>query len=118
MKDDNLPEYYRSIFHPLFKHAKDLGCKIILLEQILEVGDAKEIPFLEELERNEETPISKLATEVKTALLDKLGRPASKESKRLPMNLCFLYDEFSIKPAKTEGLNMNFDVTLEIFEEE
>lgn len=117
MKDSNLPEHFQSIFHQLFEHATDLDCKLILLNQILEIGDSKEIPLLEELENSENLTISNKAFEVKCALLDKLGRSA-KEQRLLPMNLCFLYDEFNIKLAKVKDLNMDFEVSLHIFESE
>ncbi|WP_396589936.1 hypothetical protein [Allomuricauda sp. R78024] len=118
MKDSNLPEHFQSIFHQLFEHATDLDCKLILLNQILEIGDAKELPLLEELENSENLALSNKAFEVKCALLNKLGRPISNERSRLPMDLCFIYDEFDIKPAKVKGLNMDFEVSLDIFESE
>ncbi|PWL38949.1 hypothetical protein DKG77_12030 [Flagellimonas aquimarina] len=118
MKDSNLPEHFQSIFHQLFEHATDLDCKLLLLDQILEIGDIKEIPLLEELENSENLALSNKAFKIRTSLLNKLGRPPSKKKTRLPMNLCFLYDEFDIKPAKLKGLDMDFEVSLEIFETE
>ena len=67
-----LPEYYQSIFHQLFRFTDDEGCKLILLDQILEFGDAKEIPLLEELENMETLEISSRAYEVKCLLQKRL----------------------------------------------
>ncbi len=117
MKDSSLPEYHQSIFHQLLEHASDLDCKLLLLEQILELGDSKEIPLLKELENHTDPKISEKASQVKSKLLFKLGKPQVEENSLLPMNLCFLYDEFSISPAKVDK-DLDFGVTLDIFESE
>lgn len=44
-----LPQSQNSIFHQLFEHASDVHSKMVLLKEIAEVGDEKEIPFLESL---------------------------------------------------------------------
>ena len=113
-----LPEYYQSIFHQLFRFTDDEGCKMILLDQILEFGDAKEIPLLEELENMETLEISSRAYEVK-CLLQKRLEEEEQEVKRLPMNLCFLYEEFDIHPPKSEiDMDIDFELSLEILSEE
>ncbi|WP_420601689.1 hypothetical protein [Flagellimonas sp.] len=117
MKDSSLPEYHHSIFHQLLEHASDLDCKLLLLEQILELGDTKEIALLEELENHTNLKISEKASSVKSELLSKLGKPQTEEDTLLPMNLCFLYDEFNISPAKVDK-DLDFGVTLDIFESE
>ncbi|MEM9361513.1 MAG: hypothetical protein AAGA43_02710 [Bacteroidota bacterium] len=109
-----LPEYYQSIFHQLFTFTPDEGCKFILLDLILEFGDAKEIPLLEELESMETLEISNRAYEVK-CLLQKRLEEQKKEVKRLPMSLCFLYEEFDIHPPKSEvDMDIDFELSLEI----
>lgn len=119
MKDNCLPNHYQSIFHQLFEHASDHDCSILLLEEILEVGDEKEIPLLEELENCEDHKVSNKAFEVKTKLFQKLGITVPEKAKKLPMSLCFLYDEFGIRPARLDpDLNMDFEVSLDIFETE
>ncbi|NAY90978.1 hypothetical protein GTQ34_03515 [Muricauda sp. JGD-17] len=116
MKDNNLPEYHQSIFHQLFEHAADIDCKLLLLNEILEIGDIKELPLLELLAVSEHPEIRKKALKVKQAFCEKFGIIPKNETKRLPMSLCFLYDEFNIKPSKVDkDLNMHFEVTLEIF---
>ncbi|MEW2922063.1 hypothetical protein AB1A65_11380 [Muricauda sp. ANG21] len=115
MENTNLPKYLQSIFYQLFQHTKDLECRLILLDEMLEVGDKKEIPFLEELETNEEPKISSKAFEIKCALQEKLGITADREKRRLPMNLCFIYDEFNIRPNKIDS-ELDFEVALDIME--
>lgn len=116
MEDSALPAYHQSIFHQLFEHASDIDCKLLLLEQILELGDKKDIPLLEELEASDNPKIRQRAVQVKDLLLQNLGMEVSGDDKLLPMNLCFLYDEFNISPTRVDrDLNMDFEVTLDIF---
>jgi len=117
MVDNELPKYLQSIFYPLFQHATDLKCKLLLLDEMLEVGDKKEIPFLEELENCEEIKIRNKAFEVKCALQEKLGIASEREKRRLPMNLCFIYDEFNIRPNRVDS-DLDFEVALDIMEME
>ncbi|WP_222984162.1 hypothetical protein [Flagellimonas meishanensis] len=116
MKDNDLPKYHQSIFHQLFEHAADIDCKLLLLDEILEIGDVKELPLLELLCASEHPEVRKKALKVKAAFYEKMGIIPKNETKRLPMSLCFLYDEFNIRPTKVDkDLNMDFEVTLEIF---
>ncbi len=113
-----LPDYYRSIFHQLFVFTTDENCKMILLDQILELGDAKEIPLLEELENMESLEVSKKAYDVRCLLIERL-RLEEMEREKLPMNLCFLYEEFDIYPPKTNlDLDIDFELSLEILSNE
>jgi hypothetical protein len=114
---NELPKYLQSIFHPLFQHTTDLECKLMLLDEMLEVGDKKEIPFLEELEASDEPKISNKAFEIKCALQEKLGLTAEREKRGLPMKLCFIYDEFNISPNKVDA-ELEFEVALDILEME
>lgn len=117
MTTSELPAYLQSIFYPLFQHAKDLECRLMLIDEMLEVGDKKEIPFLAELETHGDPKISNKAFEVKCALQSKLGMITESERRRLPMNLCFIYDEFSIRPSKVDpDLDLDFEVALDILE--
>jgi len=113
MAENELPAYLQSVFYPLFQHATDMECKLMLLDQVLEVGDKKEIPFLTELESHEEPKISNKAFEIKCALQSKLGVITESERRRLPMNLCFIYDEFNIRPSKIDS-DLDFEVALDI----
>ncbi|NDV42896.1 hypothetical protein [Flagellimonas sediminis] len=110
-----LPAYLQSVFYPLFQHAKDLECKLMLIDQMLEIGDKKEIPFLTELEGHDNPKISSKAFEVRTALQSKLGVMTPAERSRLPMNLCFIYDEFNIRPSKADP-DLDFEVALDILD--
>ncbi len=110
-----LPAYLQSVFYPLFQHAKDLECKLMLIDQMLEIGDKKEIPFLTELEGHDNPKISSKAFEVRTALQSKLGVMTPAERSRLPMSLCFIYDEFNIRPSKADP-DLDFEVALDILD--
>ncbi|WP_190808661.1 hypothetical protein [Flagellimonas sp. S3867] len=119
MKDYSLPEYHQSIFHQLFEHASDQDCKLILLNQILEIGDEKEIPLLLELENSPEPRVSQKATKIKQQLLYKFDVSVSTVKKLLPMSLCFLYDEFDIRPSKfNPSAGVDFDISPDIYEME
>ena len=113
MANKELPKYLQSIFYPLFKHAKDLECQLMLMDEMLEVGDRKEIPFLAELESHENPKISNKAFEIKNKLQSKLGLMSEIERRRLPMNLCFIYDEFNIRPSKVDK-DLDFEIELDI----
>ncbi|WP_318308429.1 hypothetical protein [Flagellimonas crocea] len=113
MANSELPEYLQSIFYPLFQHTKDLECRLMLMDEMLEVGDKKEIPFLKQLESDENPKISNKAFEIKAALQSKLGVLSDAERRRLPMNLCFIYDEFNIRPSKVDR-DFDFEVELDI----
>ncbi|MFD2098631.1 hypothetical protein [Flagellimonas iocasae] len=117
MVNNELPKYLQSIFYQLFQHTTDLECRLMLLDEMLEVGDKKEIPFLEELETSDEAKISNKAFEIKCALQEKLGIMADREKRRLPMNLCFIYDEFNIRPNRTDA-ELDFEVELDLMEME
>ncbi|GLU44788.1 hypothetical protein [Allomuricauda sp. NBRC 101325] len=117
MAENELPEYLQSIFYPLFQHCTDVECKLMLLDEILEVGDKKEIPFLAELESHANPKISNKAFQVKNELQSKLGLMTNTERRRLPMSLCFIYDEFNIRPSKIDS-ELDFEVELDILEME
>ncbi|MEZ4810966.1 MAG: hypothetical protein R2819_11465 [Allomuricauda sp.] len=115
MEDSALPAYHQSIFHQLFEHASDIDCKLLLLEQIWN-WEIRRHPLLEELEASDNPKIRQRAVQVKDLLLQNLGMEVSGDDKLLPMNLCFLYDEFNISPTRVDrDLNMDFEVTLDIF---
>ncbi|MGX1930278.1 hypothetical protein [Flagellimonas sp. 2504JD4-2] len=119
MKDNSLPDYHQSIFHQLFEHASDRDCKLILLDQILEFGDKKEIPLLLELEKSLDPKLSQKATRVKEHLLHRFNKSKREEKKLLPMSLCFLYEEFNIRPSNfNPNTGIDFDITPDIYEME
>lgn len=112
MENNQLPEYLQSVFYPLFQHTKDIECQLMLMDEMLEVGDRKEIPFLSELESHDNPKISNKAFAVKNELQSKLGMLSDEERRRLPMNLCFIYDEFNIRPSKVDK-DLEFEVDLD-----
>ena len=113
MANNELPKYLQSIFYPLFQHTEDVECQLMLMDEMLEVGDRKEIPFLAELESHDNPKISNKAFQIKRELQSKLGVMSDTERRRLPMNLCFIYDEFSIRPSKVDK-DLDFEVALDI----
>jgi hypothetical protein len=117
MENQPLPDYLQSIFHPLLRHTNDLECQLMLLDEIKEVGDKKEIPLLKELESHDNPKISHKAFEIRTILQSKLGMDDERERRRLPMSLCFIYDEFDIRPSKIDP-DLEFGVSLDILDSE
>ena len=114
MNDGFLPAYYHSIFFQLFRYASDDDSKLILLDQVLELGDQKEIALLEELECMESLEVSSRAYWVKTKLLA-LIEAGARTSDKLPMSLCFLYEEFDIHPPKIDSEpELDFELSLEL----
>tara|TARA_R110000868_G_scaffold4211_10_gene26574 strand:- start:32291 stop:34210 length:1920 start_codon:yes stop_codon:yes gene_type:complete len=63
---------FQSIFKSLFDAADDY-CKLLLLDEILEIGDIKEISFLASLHNYHNTEIRKKAIVIKDKLQSKLG---------------------------------------------
>ncbi|AWX46066.1 hypothetical protein HME9304_03098 [Flagellimonas maritima] len=119
MEDIFLPAHCHSIFHQLLEYASDTDSKLILLDEILEIGDKKEIPLLEELENCTELLLSNKAFEIKEKLIAKLGLANSEDEDLMPMSLCFLYDEFNIKPPKVDDdLDLDFELSVAVFDTE
>jgi len=115
MNENQLPAYLQSIFHPLFQHTTDLDSRLMLIEEMLAVGDEKEIPFLTELESHQDPRIVQKAQGIKKDLIKKLGKITEGERRRLPMNLCFIYEEFNLRPSKVDT-DLDFEVALDILE--
>ena len=117
--EESLPAYHNSIFFQLFKHASDTDSRMILLDQVLELGEERDIPLLEELECTSELKVSSRAYEVKLELLARLNPEKIGNEDKLPMNLCFLYEEFDIRPAKVDkDPDIDFDLSLEILSDD
>lgn len=62
---------YESIFKSLFNRADD-ACKMLLLDEILEIGNEKELPFLASLNNHHNILIKNKALLIKAKLLEKL----------------------------------------------
>ena len=117
MEDNTLPAYHQSIFHQLFEHASDIDCKLLLLDQILEFGDVKDLALLEKLKSSENPKIRDKALKTYEGLIHKLRVAPEDEEKRFSMNLCFIYDEFNVRPAQVDqDLDLNFELNLDLFE--
>tara|TARA_R110002050_G_scaffold16019_2_gene49137 strand:+ start:233775 stop:235691 length:1917 start_codon:yes stop_codon:yes gene_type:complete len=95
---------YQSIFKSLFDSSDDY-CKLLLLDEILEIGNIKEILFLASLHNYHNTEIRKKALLIKDKLQSKLGAEIHPEA-------IFVEDlEFIEKDPKSES----FDFTEEVF---
>ncbi len=147
----------QSIFHELYHYATDINAKEILVGEIIEVGDERDIPFLEQLletapnrikkiaqkaivqiekrrpegQNREEDPIPLDTQTVDEAVenlvqsdhdLEKNGElpaiemPIDEDDGKIPLELCFLYDELGILyDQEKEDLGLNFELADEFF---
>jgi HEAT repeat protein len=71
-KSTELPNCQQSIFYSLYHHTDDLDARLILLKELMEVGDQKELPFLNNLLSEENTAIKKMAQKAIDHLCDKV----------------------------------------------
>lgn len=112
---DKLPDYYNSIFQQLFEHVADRERRLLLLDEILEVGDQKEIPFLDWVIKDQEDPVLKeKALVIKSALFEKMHSTPDPDKKLHP-SLCFLYDAFDIRPPEDKiDPDIDFEISIEI----
>jgi hypothetical protein len=69
------PSYGFSIFEELFRHS-DAESKLILLDEILHLGDAKELSFLHQLVNDPNSRVRKKASEIALQLSEKLKKDA------------------------------------------
>lgn len=132
-----------SIFHSLFEYASDLDSKFILLKEIVEVGDEKEIPLLDLLSNDKNPSVKIEAEKTKKALLDRLcdnqteppifnafsddstksiDKPISKsitssDHERLPLELCFL-KEYGIQNSTEKEPEISFELTEEFYQDQ
>ncbi|SMC73651.1 hypothetical protein SAMN05660703_2499 [Cellulophaga tyrosinoxydans] len=89
-----IEDNYQSIFEPLFNRADD-ECKMLLLDEILEIGNNKDIPFLTSLQNHHNTLIRTKAVVVKAKLLDKFT--PIKESETLPLEVLNLQTTIKVE---------------------
>ncbi len=127
-----LPLPQQSIFYPLYHYATDLDAKIILLQELMVVGDERELPFLESLKEVKEAKIvsvvEKAIAHIQSETAAKTSKPVTQESTpeilvkehsepnpsvipaqeiteaddRIPMELFMLYEEMGIGQALEE----------------
>lgn len=137
-----------SIFYSLFNHASDEDSKEILIKELIELADHRDLPFLYGVAKEtSNTTLSKLVQktisifepakqqfdEVVTKVRDTAVQIADLEvsfteikvekaieseasrSEKLPLELCFLYDELGIKPSKEEDTGFDFELSDEFY---
>jgi hypothetical protein len=136
--DDSITE---SIFQNLYEYASDQDSKLILINEIGEVGDKKELSFLKLLENDENATIRNQVKKTKQILLKKLNEHAydydfqnvatitntaqkifskieestvDNEFHKLPLELCFL-ENYGITSSKKEIPEINFELAEEFY---
>lgn len=111
-----LPKFKQSIFCHLFEHTKDEESKLLLVKEMAEVGDFKEIPFLESLLdkdlgkelktsieetilliENKYLPSEILAFEPLCNDCEEVGGKTTEEERKIPLELFSLYEEIGIE---------------------
>ncbi len=115
--DDNKPLEgiaAHSIFHELFDYAADLDSKLILLNQIVEVGDEKELPLLELLANDENPQIKKRVEKTKKALLIKLDGQVLKEKHIIKNKISKSFDEVKNEPRELKEYKYENRLSMEL----
>ncbi len=127
----------QSIFYALYHHTDELDAKLILLEELLKIGDVRDIPFLESLFQEDEKTVVKKAKEVVVKLSETIGSEEEEESPlnqrsedeqlelvlvensnqeekddRIPMELFLLYEQLGIAYDNKEEQTSPFDFEL------
>ncbi len=116
-----LPLFTHSVFYPLYEYASDLDSRLILLTEAAEIGDHKELPFLEKMVTEKNRLIREKAIWAKKIVEERLQEPnvskdfydtspersdtaatGKNDDPRLPLELLFLYEETGILPAKED----------------
>lgn len=128
-----------SIFYDLLEYASDLDSQLILFKEMAEIGDEKELPLLESLLEHEEPMIRLNASQTKETICSRLGqeevklttmqvggveatvvvdevKEQSTETELLPIELCFLYDEFDISSREEEQFQIAFEFAEEFYQ--
>lgn len=123
-----------SIFYDLFEYASDLDAKSILIKEMAEIGDERELPLLDLLVQDANAEIKAIAKKCREQLLSKLNQQnetAHHEAETeefqgtnettaglLPLELCFL-EEFGIEPPNEEdGLEISFELADDFYSEQ
>ena len=139
--ETDLPPGQQSIFYSLYHYTDEIDAKLILLEELEQVGDKKEIPFLEQLLLEKEKSIVKraekaidvltkreedfkfeqgtekvIAVDEEVIVRDGEGMEQelySQEDDRIPMELFLLYEELGIESSnQVEKESWPFDFEL------
>ncbi|MEM8928726.1 MAG: HEAT repeat domain-containing protein [Bacteroidota bacterium] len=140
----HLPLEQQSIFYPLYHYTDEVDAKLILLDELMTLGDRRDVPFLESVLSEKESTIVRKAKEAITFFNEKVENPeprsddgkennpnenptATKEmehkipfekDERIPMELFLLYEELGIESAserEKEPSPFDFELSQEFF---
>ncbi len=99
----NAPTFGFSIFEELFRHC-DTESKLILLDEILDLGDDKELCFLQTLSKDSNRDVRKKAKDIASKLVQKLRTELT--DKQTPDSIVKWADTEKKKPS----ISLNFDL--------
>jgi len=99
----NAPTYGFSIFEELFRHC-DTESKLILLDEILDLGDDKELCFLQTLSKDSNGDVRKKAKNIASRLAQKLR--TEQDDNQTPDSIVKWADTEKNKPS----ISLNFDL--------
>ncbi|MEO0572329.1 MAG: HEAT repeat domain-containing protein [Bacteroidota bacterium] len=134
----------QSVFYPLYHYTDEIDAKLILLEELMTVGDTRDLPFLESLLLEEEKIIVKRAKKAINVLKEKgedckselhhgkvneedekvTENPGTEqevsfeEDNRIPMELFLLYEELGIESSNGQERKpspFDFELSEEFF---
>lgn len=102
-----------SIFHPLYHHTDDLDAKLILIKELAELRDQRDIPFLKSLLSEEHRSIVKAAQKAIHLLKidDMSDAPVQTDEETIE------FQKDTVQTIEVEGVNMNQDerIPMELF---
>ena len=140
----DLPPEQLSVFYPLYHYTDEIDAKLLLLEELMAVGDKRDVPFLESLLHEEQKIIVKKAekaiatlstceedTEIQqdSARVHQVNDDSIENADieqiqflekddRIPMELFLLYEELGIEPSDQEEKKsspFDFEISEEFF---
>ena len=140
-----VPLANQSVFYDLYHYTTEKDARLILLKELMDIGDERDVPFLKSLLEEKEIAIVKIARKAieqlehnnKDQISDMIGiepempentiglegesesqeEIASDEDNRIPMELFMLYEELGIASAseKEESFPFDFELSHEFF---
>ncbi len=103
VEQKDAPTFGFSIFEELFRHC-DIESKLILMDEILDLGDEKELYFLQTLSKDSNRDVRKKAKSIASSLEEKLN--TEQVDKLSPESIVKWADTEKVKPS----ISLNFDL--------